>query len=188
MPFIVKKTLVDIIESGNDYLVKVKGNQPGLFGAVKQIAESKKEIGRFVQKENNRGRKETRTIKTYTVTPWISDQWCQAKTIVYVERKRQTPQEVIITQSYYLSSLAIKAIDFSQGVRHHWGIENRLHYVKDVTFEEDKSKIKQGQAPAVFSLLRNLALNVARIQGENRIKRFMRRCAGNIDLIYSYLE
>jgi len=80
------------------------------------------------------------------------------------------------------------AKEFARGIRHHWGIENRLHYVKDVTFKEDESKIRQGQAPGIFSLIRNLVLNIARLQGENRIKRFLRRNAGNIELIHSYLE
>jgi predicted transposase YbfD/YdcC len=188
MPFIVKKTLVEIINSGNDYLVKVKRNQPALLKEMEKVRKSHKELSQNIQKEVNRGRKEIRTIKTYEATPWISTNWPAAKTVVYAERNRQIHNAEIITQSYFLSSLSIDAKEFARGIRHHWGIENRLHYVKDVTFKEDDSKIRQGQAPGIFSLIRNLVLNIIRLQGENRIKRFLRRNAGNIELIHSYLE
>lgn len=187
MPCIVKKTLVDILDSGNDYLVKVKRNQGNLLKKMEGIRKKHKQRSIFSHNEVNRGRIETRIIRTYPVTPWISNNWQGAKTVVHVERRRVSKKQEH-TDSYYLSSLMIEAKEFAEGVRHHWGIENRLHYVKDVTFKEDESKIRLGQAPAIFSLIRNLSLNIARLQGENRIRRFMRRCSGKLELILSYLE
>ena len=188
MLFIVKKTLAGIIESGNDYLVKVKRNEPALLRAMERIKKTQVTLSHFIQREINRGRKETRFIKIYKTSSWISSEWPGAKAIVYLERRRQNHEGIAITVSYYLSSLCVSAQEFARGVRHHWGIENRLHYVKDVTFKEDESRIRSGHAPAVFSLIRSLSMNIARLQGENRIKRFLRRCAGNVKLIYSYLE
>lgn len=185
---IVKKTLIDIVDSGNDYLVKVKRDQRGLLKEMEQIKKSHKQQSIWLQKEFNRGRIEIRIIRTYRATSWIRANWQGAKTIVHVERRRLSGKKEHYTESYYLSSLMIEAKKFAIGIRHHWGIENRLHYVKDVTFKEDESKIRLGQAPGVFSLIRNLALNIVRLQGENRIKRFLRRCAGNVELIHSYLE
>jgi predicted transposase YbfD/YdcC len=61
------------------------------------------------------------------------------------------------------------AVTFAQGIRGHWGIENRLHWVKDVVFDEDRSSIHTGQAPANLSLLRAIALNVLRRSGYSSI-------------------
>lgn len=155
---------------------------------MEKIKTSGKALDSFTKTEKNRGRIEKRTIRTYKVNKTISENWAGSQTIIYLKRERKTKKETAITHSYYLSSLDEKAKEFSKGIRHHWGIENRLHYVKDVTFNEDKSKIRTGNAPAVLSLIRNLVINIARINGENRIKKFIRQCSGNIPLIANYLE
>lgn len=183
-----KKTLDAIIKSGNHYLVKVKANQPYLLKEVIQIRKSNKVLDSNLKKELNKGRKEQRTVTTYSVNENIANNWVGSKTVIYLRRERRTKKEITITDSYYLSSLNESAKEFSIGIRHHWGIENRLHYVKDVSFKEDASKIRTGNAPAVFSLIRNLIINIARLNGENRIKKFIRQCSGNINLITSYLE
>lgn len=138
--------------------------------------------------EINRGRKEKRTIKTYKANDFIKKDWLGAKTLIYVKRERIVKKEKAVTYSYYLSSLSLPAKEFSKGIRHHWGIENRLHYVKDVTLKEDESKIKNGNGPIILSLIRNLIINIARINRANGVKKFMRQCSGNILLINSFLE
>ena len=188
MHFIVKKTLDQIVVSQNDYLVKVKRNQPLLLKEMEHITRQNKTLDAFTKREINRGREEKRITKTFRVSKTISQNWSGAHTIIYLKRERRTKKEVTITHSYYLSSLRVKAKEFAEGIRRHWGIENRLHYVKDVVFKEDASKIRSGQAPGILSLIRNLVLNVARLRGENRIKKFIRQSTGNVKLITSYLE
>lgn len=97
--------------------------------------------------------------------------------LLYVKRERTIKKRKAISHSYYLSSISTKAKEFAKGIRHHWGIENRLHYVKDVTLKEDESRIRSGNAPAILSLIRNLVINIARIKGENRIKKHIRQCS-----------
>lgn len=188
MHFIVKKTLDQIILSQNDYLVKVKRNQPLLLKEIERITRQNTPLDTFVKKEINRGREEKRVTKTYRVSKTIYQDWSGSQTIIYQKRERKTKKEITLTHSYYLSSLRVNTRNFAEGIRRHWGIENRLHYVKDVVFKEDESKIRSGQAPAILSLVRNLVLNVARLRGENRIKKFIRQSAGNVQLIASYLE
>lgn len=183
-----KKTFEQIVESGNDYIVKVKRNQKMLLQEAERIRSSGKSLDSVAIAEKNRGRKENRKTKTYKVNDFIKKNWPSAKTIVFVMRKRRVKGRTTITNSYYISSLSAKAKEFAKGIRHHWGIENRLHYVKDVTLKEDESKIKNGNAPGILSLIRNLVINIARINNENRIKKFMRLCAGNVSLIISFLE
>lgn len=59
-------------------------------------------------------------------------------------------------------------------VRDHWGIENRLHWVRDVTFDEDRSQVRTGSGPQVMATLRNLAISVLRLAGESNIARGLR--------------
>jgi predicted transposase YbfD/YdcC len=183
-----KKTLDQIVKSKNEYLVKVKRNQKKLLQEMEQICDSRKCLDSSITKEKNRGRKEQRTVKTYKVSDYIKMNWPKAQTLVYVKRQRIIKRRKAVSYSYYLSSISVKAKEFAIGIRHHWGIENRLHYVKDVTLKEDKSKIRSGNAPAILSLIRNLVINIARCNGENRIKKYMRQCSGNIELTISLLE
>lgn len=183
-----KKTLAQIAASGNGYVVKVKRNQRKLLEEIEAISDSKRHFDSEITKELSRGRKEKRTIKTYKVNEYIKENWPKAKTIIYVKRERTIKNRKAISYSYYLSNISVKAKEFAIGIRHHWGIENRLHYVKDVTLKEDESKIRSGNAPAILSLIRNLVINIARTNGENRIKKYMRQCAGNVELIASLLE
>ena len=183
-----KKTLNQIASTGNGYVVKVKRNQRKLLQEIEGICDSNKCLDRGLTKELNRGRKEKRTIKTYKANEYIKANWPSARTIVYVKRERTIKKRKAISYSYYLSSISVKAKEFAVGIRHHWGIENRLHYVKDVTLKEDESKIRSGNAPAILSLIRNLVINIARCNGENRIKKYIRQCSGNIEFIVSLLE
>ena len=66
-------------------------------------------------------------------------------------------------------------------VRGHWVIENGLHYVRDVTFDEDRSQIRKGNGPRVMASLRNLALSLLRIAGANSIAKALRWCARHLD-------
>jgi predicted transposase YbfD/YdcC len=183
-----KKTAEEIICSENDYLIKIKRNQKKLFEETEQINLNKKHKDRYASAEINRGRKERRLIKIYAPSQNIIDNWPGVKAIVYVKRKRETKKLKSTTHSYYISSLNESAEKFAEGIRYHWGIENRLHYVKDVTFKEDASKVNTGNAPGILSLFRNLVINIARINGENRIKKFTRQCAGNIEFMRTLLE
>lgn len=156
---------------------------------MKRIKARGKVLGKYIKNERNRGRKEYREIKIFKASNWMGDHWPGAKTIIYLRRKRRIKKnKTKVTHSYYLSSSKNSAKRFYEGIRNHWGIENRLHYVKDVTFKEDESKIISGNAPGILSLIRNLVINIARLNDENRIKKFIRKCSGNIGLIQKLLE
>ncbi len=73
--------------------------------------------------------------------------------------------------AYYISDVrSNKAAYFARHIRAHWGIENRLHWVKDVVLKEDGSKIKKGAAPENFSIMRNIVCNIFRANGLDSIK------------------
>lgn len=188
MHFILKKTLAQILSTKNHYVVKVKRNQPNLLREIERICKRKKQKSSFKTKEKNRGRKETRITKTYSINQFINANWKGTKTIVYQKRIRNYKNQETTTISYYISSLKLSAQSFSKGIRNHWGIENRLHYVKDVVFKEDHSKIKGGRAPAILSIVKSLVINIIRLNNENQITKFIRKNTGDIKYHMKLLE
>ncbi len=82
------------------------------------------------------------------------------KTIGMVERECHQSGKVTLDTRYYINSLSPGARQFAKAVREHWGVENRLHWVLDVVFREDESRIRSGSAPEIMSSIRQLALNL----------------------------
>jgi predicted transposase YbfD/YdcC len=142
----------------------------------------------FSKEEVNRGRKEKREIKLFAASAFIKQRWKGAQTVVYVERTTVRKGVGSLTRSYYLSSLEISAEKMLEGIRGHWGIENGLHYVKDVVIHEDASRIKSNNGAAVYALVRNLAITAYRIKGWKSIKKAIRALAGDIKTLLKTLE
>jgi Transposase DDE domain len=71
---------------------------------------------------------------------------------------------------------AMTAAELAAAIRGHWGIENRAHWVRDVTFDEDRSRIRTGAGPRVMATLRNLAISLHRLAGEPNIAAALRAC------------
>ena len=118
----------------------------------------------------------------------ISTDWVGLKRIVQVERLGTRAGKPYEETVYYISSITLEASDFAQGIRGHWGVENRLHWVKDVVFDEDKAQMVDGYASANFSILRSFVINLFRHNGFDSLTRAIRHCAHNILLLFSFLE
>jgi predicted transposase YbfD/YdcC len=88
------------------------------------------------------------------------DEWADLQTIVRVERERHLPDKVERETAYYISSLQPNARPILDATRQHWGIENSLHWVLDVTFREDEARIRKDNSPQNFAVLRHVALNI----------------------------
>ncbi len=189
MHCIVKKTLQTIIATGNDYVVCIKKNQHKLY---KQLVEESKQwktkIGYYKTKEKNRGREETRKIFLYRLSEELQREWAGAKLIVKVKRIRQVKNEVKKRDWYYLSSVELTAKELGEGIRRHWFIENKLHWIKDMVFNEDTSTIKDFQASAILSIIRTIVLNRIVKTGEKRITRFMMMISHDIGKIKDLIE
>lgn len=178
MPSTPKKTLKAIVESGCHYLCAVKGNQPKLYQAI---------VEQFVpqqtsQKSNKgHGPIEQRTVSVYPTPTDSFPDWPALATLIRVESYRKTPYKLETATRYYISDIEELAHQFAARIRGYWGGENQVHYLRDVTQGEDASRIRTAVLPIIWSIARNLALNLYRNSGEKNMAQAQRKCAFGLD-------
>lgn len=179
-----KKTIKTIIDSGNDYLVAVKGNQPTLLRQCQAIAAAGPIVDCDEQTNHGHGRIERRIVSLWDAPcegdPLAIDgAWAGLRRIIRVERfrwKSKADNAPSVETAYYISSRRGDRADaLGEMIRGHWGIENRLHWVKDVQQNEDRNGIgrrgaRLGNAPENISLLKSWVLSLFRIKGYDSIK------------------
>ncbi|MEH2464986.1 MAG: ISAs1 family transposase [Nostoc sp.] len=183
-----KKTCKLIIDGGNDYAIAVKANQKNLYRQIRHNTENSKPTSRYITVEKTRNRVTKRTVEVFHDLTGISPEWVGLKSLIKVERIGTREGKPSHQVAYYISSKVYSAIDFAKGIRGHWGIENRLHWVKDVIFDEDRSTIRMGNAPANLSVMRTIALNILRRNGYSSITQAQRFTSNDIDKLLSFVE
>jgi len=159
------ETLKAITETGNDYLVAVKKNQPNLYKSVETQAKITVPISEDVTMDNSHGRSITRKVSVFQAPQQVQSKWSNSQTVIQVVRQGYRDQKSYEEIAYYLSSRRESAAIFGEKIRGHWGIENRLHWVKDVILQEDKSPIHDSKTMTNFAILSTIALNLFRILG-----------------------
>lgn len=173
-----KEIANEIREQGADYVLALKDNHPTLANEVKGIFEAVREddnvdgsISTAESVETNHGRTETRRCWSVEAPAWLTgfDEWRDLQSLILVEATREIKERRTTELRYYLSSLSPDAERAGQAVRQHWGIENSLHWVLDVAFNEDDSRVRVGNAPENLALVRKLTHNL--LQQETTFKR-----------------
>ena len=160
-----------IIKEGGDYILALKGNQGTLHKEVKTFFKQALEqqwagIDYSYDDGTDAGhyRIEFRQVWAVPISqvPNLSKRkkWKGLKTIVMVRRKRTLWNDETDKFSYYISSLEADAALIAHSIRSHWTVENSLHWVLDVTFKEDQSRIRMGHGPENMALLRRLCVNL----------------------------
>jgi predicted transposase YbfD/YdcC len=164
-----KKIADRIYQAKGDYILSLKANHPTLFQDVSsyfnslQIANTLPLPSEYTT-EAGHHRIEIRKYWTFPLSqlPPLHDsaQWSGFQTIIAVERIRHLRTKTTHEIQFYLSSLPSNSYHIPRAIRQHWGIENSLHWVLDVTFKEDACRVRSLQAPHNLALVRRFALNI----------------------------
>jgi len=160
-----KKTINLICARGNDYLIAVKKNQRGLYKCLEMEGATTSAVSTHITEEKSHGRHITRQVSVFKTPESVQVQWANSQRFIQVQRSVMRGEKYYKETGYYLSICQDSAEVFAEKIRGHWRIENQLHWVKDVIFEEDKSPLHQFQAVTNFSILSTIAMNIYRILG-----------------------
>ena len=188
-----------IIDAGGNYILGLKENHPTLHQEVEQFFETAQAEAfrdtRCDQDETvdgGHGRIELRRVFASEDIDWLADKpyWKGLRSVVMVESERSVGDKTSFERRYYLSSLAADAALLGERIRGHWGIENQLHWVLDMAFDEDRSRIRRGHGPDNFALLRKIALIL--LKREKTLRRGLegkrKRAAWDHDYVFRVLE
>lgn len=169
-------TAAQIVTAGADYVLTVKGNQPTLFNRLKRLPW--KDVTSTTRSERSRGRGITRTIKVVDVPDWI--EFTAAAQVAQLRRTTTRGAKKTVEVAYLVTSADARTARpevLATWVQSHWHIENRLHWVRDVTFGEDASRIRTRAAPRVMATLRSLVIGLLRLNGWTNIAAGLRHHA-----------
>lgn len=159
-----------IIDQGGDYILNVKENQGHLYEDIHDLFEDDWKFdfkdapysyAKTVNKDH--GRIEIRQCWTISDPEYLANvreltRWTGVQSLVMILSERRIGEEVEIQDRYYISSLESNAEKILKAKRSYWGIENRLHWVLDIAFNEDHSRVRKDNAPQNFAVLRHMAL------------------------------
>lgn len=171
-----------IIAAGADYVFTVKANRPTLLAALKKLPWAKVPSG-SQSTQRGHGRRATRTIKVIDVPDlpgWPefhhASQVAQLRRTVTKAGKKSVEVVYLITSADHHHAPPAVLAAWVQG---HWAIENKLHWIRDVTYDEDRSQVRTGALPRVMASLRNTALNLLRLSNVPNITAATRHHARN---------
>jgi len=180
-----KEIAEQVIEAGGEYILAVKENQPHLYQDILDHFIHIHENGdakcrHYRTAEKGHGRVEQRDYYITPVPDTLRNRaaWRGLKSVGQVVRQVERDGKMTGELSLYITSLDTDVRQFGKAVRGHWGIENSCHWVLDVTFDEDRSRIRKGHGPENFAMLRRLAIAmIKRLSMKTSIRRHRKKAA-----------
>lgn len=190
-----------IIEQGADYILAVKENQGHLYEDIRDLIEEDWKYNfegapyHYAKTVNkNHGRIEIRQCWSVSDPEYLAnirdlDRWKGVKSLVMILSERQIGEKREVQDRYYITSLENDAQKILQAKRSYWGIENCLHWVLDIAFNEDHSRVRKDHAPQNFAILRHMALNLLKLETTVKagIKTKRLKCGWDTDYLFKVL-
>lgn len=175
MLFTVKKTFEAGKDTGNFVIAQVKDNQPTLCHEIEALCAASPPTDRAETVDRKRhGRQEHRLIEIFDVKGKLGADWdelivaaARLSRLTWHKDTKSGLWTKTTETSYYACQIKLSAEMTGAAIRNHWGIENRAHYVRDVSFFEDSSRIRT--KPGHFARLRSFALNIMRANGTKNV-------------------
>ncbi len=195
------KIVKTIIEQGGDYILAVKENQGHLYEDIHDLFADNQQFNyegiphsyaKLINKDH--GRIEIRQCWTISDPEYLANirdlkRWEGIQTLVMILSERRIEDEIEVQDRYFISSLESNAEKILRAKRSYWGIENRLHWVLDIAFNEDRSRVRKDNAPQNFAVLRHMALNLLKQEktAKGGIKAKRLQCGWNVDYLLKVL-
>jgi predicted transposase YbfD/YdcC len=160
-----------ILDQKADYVLALKGNQGTLREDIEVFAAEQKannfkdtKVSQDQTVDGDHGRIETRTCTVFHDVAWLQDRhdWPGLKAFVMVESTRELNDKIERETRFYITSLVLLANALGPIVRSHWAVENSLHWVMDMIFRDDECRIRTDHAPANFTTIKHMAINLIR--------------------------
>ena len=163
-----------IVEKQGNYIFALEKNKKKIYEqVVERLEQTQAQLPHNQSVDFGSGRIETRACYVENDLKFYDDlaAWSHLKSIIMVEAKREIKGKITVSKRYYLSNLSFSAEEFNRLIRRHWSIENSLHWQLDVSFAEDRQRVKAGNAAENFGTLRKIALQVLqRLEDKESIK------------------
>jgi predicted transposase YbfD/YdcC len=188
-----------IVDAGADYLIAVKANQPGLMDEIERFFDDPQSPppDRCKDADKGHGRVEERCVAVSTQVDWLKGdrrfpgeyRLPDIAAIVMVEAETFEKGAITRHRRFYVASRCLTATQAAAAIRGHWAIETSLHWVLDVTFNEDKCRSRTGHGPANMAVIRHFAFNLLRsIDDKRSIKLRRKRAARNNQYLQQILQ
>ena len=175
-----------IAEQGADWLLAVKANQPTLRAEVEAAFADAAALDTHADLDKGHGRFEERRTTVLRETDWLAGarrfpgelRLPGAACLVRAETRVETKGAIRTETRYFIASRTLSPQEAAMVVREHWAIENRLHWVLDVTFADDQSRLRKGHGARNMATVRHFALNLVRTVTDRRSIKSRRKIAG----------
>ena len=178
------------MESGNHYLIQVKGNQPTLFKELQRIMVEQQPLGYFEEQEKDHGRHSSWYVRVFdaSLSPKAKE-WKGLRRLIHVHKYTIKKGRQTHSDRLYISDLyQIDAQEYHRSIRGHWKIENSLHWVKDVVHGEDKNRLKNANGPINFAVFSSIAINVHRKNGNYSITEGQIKFGAKVKELFKYFR
>jgi len=185
-----KKTVEQIIESGNDYTIQVKRNQPSLFQTVQSAMVNQKPLDYYVEEQKDHGRHSKWFVSVFDATNSPkAKEWKALRRFIHVHKITRSKQKVSHSDRLYISSrYETSAEYYHTGIRGHWTIENSLHWVKDVIHKEDGNRIITDNGPVNSAIFSSIAINIHRKNGFHSITEAQVNAIANFNKLFDQIR